>query len=166
MAWFHNHYRHSKCRTSWSDEWSCACDDECPKCGRDISPHESDDLSVVIDADAGTFSVLLSPPTAGNGPDYMVAETFPTEIEAEAFRAKLVALLDWDFKIGKRDARINTDHPGEFMVAESHEESELPTKDGSSGPWCIVGDDFAALVNEAYKVWSPEYEEQPIPADG
>ncbi len=41
-------------------------------------------------------------------------------------------------------------YPGKFMVTESYEENELPTEDGSNGPWCITGDDLDALVDEGY----------------
>ena len=66
-------------------------------------------------------------------------------------------LREWGFVVGKRDPRINTRFEGSFMVVESHEESELPTEDGRNGPWCIVGDDLAALVREAYGVWEGDY---------
>lgn len=39
-----NHYR-CECDpagTFWEDEWSCQCDDECPVCGHDLSPHHSE----------------------------------------------------------------------------------------------------------------------------
>lgn len=52
--------------------------------------------------------------------------------------------------IGDRDPRLNTDYPGRFMVAEPYTEDELPTKDGSNGPWCIVGDDLDALIRDSY----------------
>lgn len=26
-------YRCTECGTEWQDEWSCACDDDCPTCG-------------------------------------------------------------------------------------------------------------------------------------
>jgi len=29
------------CDEEWDDDWSCECDDECPKCGAGIAPHES-----------------------------------------------------------------------------------------------------------------------------
>lgn len=29
-------YRCARCRTAWTQVWSCACDDECPGCGRSI----------------------------------------------------------------------------------------------------------------------------------
>lgn len=35
-----NHYE-CECGTCWRDVWSCACDDPCPNCGVDNSPHES-----------------------------------------------------------------------------------------------------------------------------
>lgn len=41
---FTNHYECPECGTTWSDNWSCACNDECPGCGlSDIEPHESTD---------------------------------------------------------------------------------------------------------------------------
>lgn len=43
-AWFLNYYQ-CPCGNTWSDEWSCTCDDECSECGLSISPDESDDLS-------------------------------------------------------------------------------------------------------------------------
>ncbi len=43
--WFENHYICSECGTSWTDEWSCMCDDRCPKCNAEIVPTESVDLS-------------------------------------------------------------------------------------------------------------------------
>lgn len=36
-----NHYHCVSCNEDWDDEWSCQCDDECGKCGADISPHDS-----------------------------------------------------------------------------------------------------------------------------
>lgn len=67
-------------------------------------------------------------------------------------------LESYGFTCGERDPRINTNYLGRWMVVESHEDSELPTEDGSNGPWCIVGDDLDVLVNQAYKVWADEYE--------
>jgi hypothetical protein len=60
-------------------------------------------------------------------------------------------LLSCGWHIGPRDPRINTDYPGKFMVAEPHDESELPTRNGESGLWAIVGDDLESLINEAYE---------------
>lgn len=62
------------------------------------------------------------------------------------------------FIVGARDPRINTDYEGAFMVVEYHDENELPTKDGSNGPWAVVGNDLDYLIREAYNVWRPEYE--------
>jgi hypothetical protein len=53
------------------------------------------------------------------------------------------------FIIGARDPRLNSNFPGRYMVAEPHDESELPTKDGSNGPWCVVGDDLDELITQA-----------------
>ena len=37
---FRNTYECS-CGETWTDEWSCACDDECPSCGAVVSPSKS-----------------------------------------------------------------------------------------------------------------------------
>lgn len=67
---------------------------------------------------------------------------------------KIAMLEKYGFTIGDRDSRLNTDHAGEFMVVEANahdiDDYDLPTKDGSNGPWCIVGDDLDALVDEAH----------------
>lgn len=33
-------YRCDDCDQDWEEEWSCACDSECPECGRDFSPFD------------------------------------------------------------------------------------------------------------------------------
>jgi len=71
MAWYLNHYQCTDCGTSWHDEWSCCCDDECPSCGSsDWSPHESEDLSEIVEEVDGVFVVYRSPDSAGHSPDY------------------------------------------------------------------------------------------------
>lgn len=45
------------------------------------------------------------------------------------------------------------------MVAEGYEDSELPTDDGSNGPWCIVGDDLNSLIAEAFDFAADVYGE-------
>jgi hypothetical protein len=44
---FTNLYRHQDCPVKpgieWSDQWSCACNDKCPACNREIEPYESTD---------------------------------------------------------------------------------------------------------------------------
>ena len=60
-------------------------------------------------------------------------------------------LEEQSFVVGERDPRLNTDYAGRYMVVEAHDESELPTRDGSNGPWCIVGDSLDALIKEAYE---------------
>lgn len=44
---FNVHYHCSDCDVSWQSEWSCACDDECPKCGHDIEAESYDDISTI-----------------------------------------------------------------------------------------------------------------------
>ena len=63
---------------------------------------------------------------------------------------KIAFLRSYGFVVGDRELRLNTNYPGQFMVAESYDENELPTEDGRNGPWCIVGDDLEALVDEGH----------------
>lgn len=52
MAKYLNHYRcegDARGRTAhgpfeWTDEWSCTCNDKCPRCGAEIEPYQSDDV--------------------------------------------------------------------------------------------------------------------------
>lgn len=69
---------------------------------------------------------------------------------------KIDALRRMGFIVGERDPRLNRKYAGKFMVAESFEDCEVPTNDGSNGPWCIVGDDIDALVNDAFSIWEGE----------
>jgi hypothetical protein len=43
---FVNHYHCEECDQTWSDQWSCACNDECPSCGAEIEPTESTELDL------------------------------------------------------------------------------------------------------------------------
>jgi hypothetical protein len=86
LAWFRNHYECAGCGSTWADEWSCMCDDDCPHCGdRHMSPGESDDLTEIIEERDGTFVVLRSPESAEHQPDYFEVATFSTHEQAEAY---------------------------------------------------------------------------------
>lgn len=90
MAWFRNYYRCDRCRSEWTDNWSCMCDDDCPHCGaRHMSPYESDDLTEIIEERGREFFVLRSPETAGHLPDYFEIAKFSTHQQAEAYLAKI-----------------------------------------------------------------------------
>jgi len=39
----------SHCNTEWEDEWSCACNDDCPVCGREIEPYDYKQVGPVIE---------------------------------------------------------------------------------------------------------------------
>lgn len=39
---FHNFY-HCNCGEEWSDWWSCACNDRCPRCNKETEPFESEE---------------------------------------------------------------------------------------------------------------------------
>jgi len=88
MAWFYNHYICERCDSIWADEWSCMCDDDCPRCGaRHMSPYKSEDLTEVIEQNGDKFIVLWSPETAEHHPDYRQLGAFTTRQQAEAFLA-------------------------------------------------------------------------------
>jgi DNA-directed RNA polymerase subunit RPC12/RpoP len=88
MAWFLNFYKCARCKRRWTDEWSCMCDDDCPHCGaRHMSPFKSDDLTEVIEEDAGEFVVLRSPESAEHYADYRELGRFPTRKQADEFLA-------------------------------------------------------------------------------
>lgn len=42
--WFLNEYYCVECDISWEDEWSCMCNDHCPKCDAEIEPIKSKDI--------------------------------------------------------------------------------------------------------------------------
>lgn len=72
------------------------------------------------------------------------------------FQHKLIVVLSYGFAVGLRDKRFNTDHDGAFMVlegtiADAESDFDLPFRgNDGSGPWCIVGNDLAQLVDEAF----------------
>jgi hypothetical protein len=71
VAWFRNHYTCEICAFAWADEWSSACGDDCPHCGaRHMSPHESDDLTEIVEERDGKIIALRSPESAGDAPEY------------------------------------------------------------------------------------------------
>jgi len=64
------------------------CDDDCRRCGaRHMSPHQSDDLTEIIEARGAEFVVLRSPDTAEHLPDYSEIAKFSTREQAEAYLA-------------------------------------------------------------------------------
>jgi len=40
IVWL-NRYTCESCGTHWTDEWSCKCNDRCPRCDAEIEPHSS-----------------------------------------------------------------------------------------------------------------------------
>lgn len=86
MAWFRNRYTCERCGKQWSAEWSCMCDDDCQKCGaRHISPHDSDELTHLIEQRGNEFWVLESSRSAEDQPDYSDVGPFPTQQLAEEY---------------------------------------------------------------------------------
>lgn len=90
MAWFLNFYRCDRCCRVWKDEWSCACDDECPHCGnRNMSPFKSEDLTEFVAPDGKEFVAIRSSDNAEDDPDYRELGRFPTRAKAEEFLASV-----------------------------------------------------------------------------
>ena len=90
MAWFLNFYRCDRCGQTWTDEWSCMCDDECPECGaRDMSPFDSEDLTDCIAWNGEEFVAMRSPTSAEHDPDYRELGRFPTEVLALEYLARI-----------------------------------------------------------------------------
>jgi hypothetical protein len=42
---FRNYYYHVECSADWTDDWDCACNDDCPSCGAEIEPYMSVELT-------------------------------------------------------------------------------------------------------------------------
>ena len=92
MAWFLNFYRCDRCTRVWTDEWSCSCDDECPRCGaRNMSPFDSDNLTELVAQADKEFIAIRSPDSAGHDPAYQELGRFPTREKAQEFFASLDA---------------------------------------------------------------------------
>ncbi|KKL89013.1 hypothetical protein LCGC14_1918870 [marine sediment metagenome] len=77
---------------------------------------------------------------------------------------KVMFLLSYGWTVGQRNPQLNTNYPGSYMAVEPFEDDELPTLDGGDGPWCIVGDDLDALINEAYEFLVSFIDPSPTPS--
>lgn len=73
------------------------------------------------------------------------------------FRRQVLALADAGFLIGQRDARLNQAFKGRYMVviADYSEQPEYMPSLGAENIPCIVGDDLAELVADAYANFCP-----------
>ncbi len=86
MVWLLSRYVCFECEYEWADEWSCGCDDECPACeARDISPIDSEDLTVIVEEERQCFIVYFSPESAEDDPEYVEVGRFLTEDLARSF---------------------------------------------------------------------------------
>lgn len=95
MSWYQIHYVHLECNAAWVGQWSCACNDRCPVCDREIEAEDYIDLTATIDfdGDAGEWVVLISPPEAETTPCYRQTH-FKERRAAEAFLAASVKAID------------------------------------------------------------------------
>jgi hypothetical protein len=94
-------------------------------------------------------------------PDLIHLGALHPSASMDVARIKRQHLEAQGWTVGDRDPRLNTDYPGAFMAVEERTEAELPTRDGSNGPWCVVGDDLDALIAEAYEVQVGMFEANP-----
>ena len=85
MAWFRNYYICARCNSTWADEWSAMCEDDCPDCeARHMCPLRSENFTTVIEPEGEDYVVFKSPETAECDPQYRELGRFPTWREAEA----------------------------------------------------------------------------------
>jgi len=54
-----NSYEHGSCKTSWNDQWSCGCDDECPHCGTPVAPVTSEPLRSLVLDERGVWNIVF-----------------------------------------------------------------------------------------------------------
>ena len=95
MAWLENVYTCPECDTCWLDEWSCACDDTCPNCGlSDVTPSDSQDLSVLVKKRPNWFAVYYSSAYAESSPRYRLFAAVKSQnrIETLVSDARLASL--------------------------------------------------------------------------
>jgi|HubBroStandDraft_6_1064221.scaffolds.fasta_scaffold1072398_2 hypothetical protein len=85
MTWILKYYQCSRCGTEWTDAWSCACNDRCPRCRAEIEPYDDEDLTYMIEPGPdGTFVVMFSPEEAEDSPDYVSIGVFTSRQDAMA----------------------------------------------------------------------------------
>ena len=53
---FRNSYECSVCGTMWTDDWSCQCDDRCPRCNAEIEPYHSEEIEPFHSVEIGPTS--------------------------------------------------------------------------------------------------------------
>jgi hypothetical protein len=58
---FVNHYTCTECNEVWQDQWSCACNDKCPVCNREIEPDPEASIELGLDGKPIEQSKDLAP---------------------------------------------------------------------------------------------------------
>ena len=83
--WYENTYECLECDATWTDEWSCTCNDRCPECNVETEPSSSLDLSEpLMDKDYRGAARLLA----------LVPESRSTEVTVEDAKAYAEAVLE------------------------------------------------------------------------
>ena len=76
-----------------------------------------------------------------------------TNIEIDVRRIKREYLVETlGFQIGPRDPQRRPDVSGKFMALENRTDITTRFEGGPNGPWCMVGDDEDALIDEAFVI--------------
>jgi hypothetical protein len=83
--WFEKYYECSECNTTWTDEWSCMCNDRCPNCDCETQPSSAIDLSRPLAEDdyRGAARLLSNSPSGTT-----------VEVTAEDAKAYAEAILE------------------------------------------------------------------------
>jgi hypothetical protein len=80
--WFENTYECSECGTTWTDEWSCTCNDRCPECDVETEPSSSIDLSQPLTKEDYLGAARLLAALPGDGPSEVTVEDAKAYAEA------------------------------------------------------------------------------------
>jgi hypothetical protein len=134
MSWFRKTHE-CPCGNTWTEEWSCLCDDECSRCGKDIEVSEDEDLSIVVEeiqmvqfegADPNApappvWRVMISPATAEDDPDYRMVAEFANRIEADELAKQLPYIGQDERACTEGWALFTRSDNGELELQADHE---------------------------------------------
>ena len=79
-AWYENSYDCSECTATWTNEWSCMCNDRCPECDCETQPTSSIDLSQPLTEDHYQGAARLISAALGG----VLVEATPGDVKAYA----------------------------------------------------------------------------------
>jgi len=80
--WFKKSYDCSRCGETWTDEWSCMCNDRCPECNVETEPTSSIDLSRRLTGEDYIGAARLISRESGEVPPTVTSEDAKAYAEA------------------------------------------------------------------------------------